>query len=127
VSLAFALPVAVFDLDKIEGYLEVRYAAGAETYLPFGGEPETPPRGEVIFADGASQVHARRWTFRQSRYSAVSAGTRRALIVSEGMHDTAPEDVPALVEALAKEITAVWGPPRQQAILSAPSPRLEFS
>jgi formylglycine-generating enzyme required for sulfatase activity len=40
----------------------------------------------VIFADAARRVHARRWTFRQSRHSTVSAATRQALIVSEGLH-----------------------------------------
>lgn len=126
ISLAFALPVAVFDLDRVEDYLEVRYAAGTEQYLSFSGEVERPPRGEVIFADKANRVHARRWTFRQSQYSAVTPGTRQVLIVSEGMHETAPEDVPALVDALASELSAVWTPPRQRAILTAMSPRLEF-
>src|ERR687885_2638135 len=42
VSLAFALPVAVFDLDQIAGYIEVRHAAGDEQYLAFSGEVEAP-------------------------------------------------------------------------------------
>lgn len=127
VSLAFALPVAVFDLAGVEDYLEVRHARGDEQYLAFNGEIETPEPGEVIFADAANQVHARRWTFRQSRRSTISPETRRALIVSEGLHPTAPTDVPALIEALAQAITATWSAPRAQAILSAAAPRLEFS
>src|SRR6185436_5924169 len=63
-SLAYALPVAVFDLESVEECLEVRHADGAEHYLAFSGEVETPEPGEVIFADAARQVHARRWTFR---------------------------------------------------------------
>src|SRR5215471_15365508 len=35
VSLAYAIPVAVFDLSAISGPLEVRYAAGDEEYLTF--------------------------------------------------------------------------------------------
>src|SRR5690242_7612434 len=42
VSLAFALPIAVFDRDKIARYLEVRYATGVEEYLAFSGEIEAP-------------------------------------------------------------------------------------
>ena len=97
-----------------------------ETYLAFDEEIETPPAGEVIFADAAGQVHARRWTFRQSRRSTVTPETRRVLIVSEGLHETASTDVPALIEALAEGITALGSPPLQQAILSATSPRLDF-
>ncbi len=123
VSLAFALPVAVFDLDGVDGFLEVRHAAGAEQYLAFGGEVEHPEPGEVIFADAAGQVHARRWTFRQSRRSTVSETTRRALIVSEGLHASAAADVRALIDALAVEIAAVWDAPGGRAILSAEKPQ----
>ena len=127
VSLAFALPVAVFDLAKVADYLEVRHARGDEQYLAFSGEIEQPEPGEVIFADGADQVHARRWTFRQSRRSTVEAETRQALIVSEGLHATAADDVPALIDALAQAITSVWAAPHQRAILTSEQPRLEFS
>jgi DNA/RNA-binding domain of Phe-tRNA-synthetase-like protein len=126
ISLAFALPIAVFDLDGVEGYLEVRHATGAEEYLAFSGEVEAPEPGEVIFADAANQVHARRWTFRQSRRSTVGAATRRALIVSEGLHATAAADVPALIDALAGEITSVWGAPLGRAVLTAEAPRWEL-
>jgi DNA/RNA-binding domain of Phe-tRNA-synthetase-like protein len=67
VSAAFAIPVAVFDLDKVTGRLDVRYADGDEDYLTFSGETEHPGPHEVIFADQAGHVHARRWTNRQKR------------------------------------------------------------
>ena len=126
VSLAFALPVAVFDLDGVHGYLEVRHATGAEEYLAFSGEVEAPDLNEVIFADAAGHVHARRWTFRQSRRSTVSAATHSALIVSEGLHATAAADVPALIDARAGEITSVWGAPAGRAVLTAEVPRWEL-
>src|SRR5262249_53810570 len=56
VSLAFAIPVAVFDVSRITGYLEVRYAAGDEEYVAFSGEAEHPDVGEVIFCDQAGQA-----------------------------------------------------------------------
>ena len=55
ISLAFAIPVAVFDLAKVDGVLEVRHAAGNESYLAFSGEIEHPEPHEVIFADAAGQ------------------------------------------------------------------------
>jgi DNA/RNA-binding domain of Phe-tRNA-synthetase-like protein len=126
VSLSFALPVAVFDLAGVDGFLEVRHATGGETYGAFSGEIEHPEPGEVIFVDAASQVHARRWTFRQGRRSTVGASTRRALIVSEGLHSTAAADIAELIDTLAAEITAVWKPPLGQAILSAAQPRWDL-
>lgn len=126
ISLAFALPVAVFDLAGVSDYLEVRHARGDEQYLAFSGEIEIPEPNEVIFADAANHVHARRWTFRQSRRSTIEPNTASVLIVSEGMHESAPADVPALINTLAENITRLWSPPRCQTILTAVNPRLEF-
>ncbi len=79
ISIAFAIPVAVFDVAKIAEHVEVRHATGDETYETFSGEIESPDAGEVIFADAAGRVHARRWTNRQSGYSAVRDTTRTVL------------------------------------------------
>ena len=35
VSIAFALPVAVFDLDNIDQYIEICHADGKERYLSY--------------------------------------------------------------------------------------------
>ncbi|MEU9686193.1 B3/B4 domain-containing protein [Amycolatopsis japonica] len=106
VSVAYAIPVAVLDIAKISGSLEVRHARGDEKYVTFAGTVEQPNPGEVIFADEDGQAHARRWTNRQSGHSAVSATTSDVLIVSEGLHATAAEDVRLLIEAIAGELTS---------------------
>ena len=126
-SLAFAVPVAVFDLAGVSGHLEVRHARGGEQHWAFNDEVETPEPGEVIFADAANHAHARRWTFRQSRRSTVTADTRRVLIVAEALHATAAADVPALLEGLARDIIALWGAPPRRALLTAASPRFELT
>ena len=123
VSAAFAVPVAVFDVSKVTGCLEVRYAAGDEDYLTFSGQIEHPGPGEVIFADQARQVHARRWTNRQSGLSAVQASTATALIVAEAMHDSASSDMPRLIAAVAEELNVLWSVTPVAAVLSQSSPR----
>ena len=125
-SAAFAIPVAVFDVSKVTGRLEVRYAAGVEQYLTFSGQAEQPSPGEVIFADQAGQVHARRWTNRQSGLSAVQAPTTAVLIVAEAMHDTASSDLPELIAAIAEELRAVWAITPAAALLSRSAPRFTF-
>lgn len=126
-SLAFALPVAVFDLDRINGFIEVRPAGGTEQYLSFQGAIEVPEPGEVIFVDAEGHAHARRWTFRQSRLSVVEAGTKNVLIVSEGVHTEAREDIPSLISALSAALATLWSEPIKQAVLTAESPRLDFA
>lgn len=126
VSVAFATPVAVFDVSKITGGLQVRYANGDEDYLTFTGQTEHPGPHEVIFADQAGHVHARRWTNRQSGLSAVQASTATALIVAEAMHDSASSDVPALIAAITEELNANWSITPVATVLSQSSPRFTF-
>jgi DNA/RNA-binding domain of Phe-tRNA-synthetase-like protein len=126
VSVSFALPVAVFDLERVEEYLEVCYAEGTEQYLSFSGEIETPAPGEVIFLDAANQVHARRWTFRQSRTSTIRPETTQVLILSEGLHETADQDVGAVIDSLSEIISTLWSPPKFQATLTKESPQAYF-
>ncbi|QFY08158.1 hypothetical protein GBF35_17065 [Nonomuraea phyllanthi] len=127
VSLAYAIPVAVFDVSRISGYVEVRRAAGDETYLTFAGGTEHPPPGEVIFADADGRAHARRWTNRQSGHSAVRDTTTDVLIVAEALHDTAGKDVESLTAALAAELSALWPVTPRSALLTPAEPRFTFT
>ncbi len=120
-SLAFAIPIAVFDLSRIADFLQVRRALGDEAYLTFS-EP-----GEVIFADGEGRAHARRWTNRQSGHSAIRPQTTRALIVAEALHETARDDVERLTIVLSEAIAAAWDVRPSMAVLDRSSPRFDFT
>lgn len=126
VSLAYAIPVGVFDIAQISGGLEVRHAVGNESYLTFSGETEQPEPDEVIFADAAGRAHARRWTNRQSGHSAVRDTTTSALIVVEAMHESAATDVAELIATVADDLAVIWSAPPKTAMLSRSAPRLEF-
>lgn len=126
ISVAFALPVAILDIAKIDSYVEVCRAKGDEVYLSFSGETEHPYPDEVIFRDASNHAHARRWTFRQSRLSTVGEETDRALVVSEALHQKGSRDIPALLDALARELTGLGASVRCTQVLSAGAPRLEF-
>jgi DNA/RNA-binding domain of Phe-tRNA-synthetase-like protein len=90
ISLASAIPIAVFDLDHVEQFLEVRHALGTESYLDFSGSIESPEAKEVIFADQAGKAHARRWANRQSALSAIRPHTQQVLIVIEASRTSRP-------------------------------------
>ncbi|SCB57264.1 B3/B4 domain-containing protein (DNA/RNA-binding domain of Phe-tRNA-synthetase) [Rhizobium aethiopicum] len=126
ISLAFAIPVAVFDAGKIAGDLQVRHATGHETYLTFGGESEHPEQDEVIFADDEGRAHARRWTNRQSGLSAVRETTASVLIVAEALHAGAGEDTGRLIATLADALASRWPVTAATATLTRASPRFEF-
>lgn len=124
-SLAFAIPVAIFDVSRITEYLEVRHASGGERYVTFSREIEYPAAHEVIFADAARNVHARRWTNRQSGLSAVRDTTTDVLIVAEAMHHSASADIERLIAALAAELVGIGSIAPKTAVLSETSPRFE--
>ncbi|WP_017592001.1 B3/B4 domain-containing protein [Nocardiopsis potens] len=122
VSMAYAIPVAALDLDRIDGDLEVRPAGGGEVYVPLSGGSEHPAPGEIVFADAGGNAHARRWTNRQSGLSAVRPGTGRVLIVAEAMHDGAAADVAALLRTLAADLDALGAAPSRPALLTRDAP-----
>ncbi|MCA1438801.1 hypothetical protein I6F07_00955 [Ensifer sp. IC4062] len=125
-SLAFAVPIAVFDLSRVAGHLEVRYASGSETYTTFSGETEYPEQHEVIFADEEGRAHARRWTNRQSGYSAVGDETTAVLVVAEALHAGAATDVGRLVHELAGAMGAVWSATPRSTVLDRSTPRFDI-
>ncbi|MEU2562071.1 phenylalanine--tRNA ligase beta subunit-related protein [Streptomyces longispororuber] len=122
VSVAYGIPVGVFDLSRVSGDLYVRYADGDEAYETFAGGTERPDAHEVVFADDGRRAHSRRWTNRQSGLSAVRDTTTDVLIITEALHDSAPQDVPKLVAALADELRAVWSAEPTTAVLSREAP-----
>ncbi|WP_320774492.1 B3/4 domain-containing protein [Streptomyces sp. CRN 30] len=127
VSVAYAVPVAVLDADRVAGpLLEVRHARGDERYTTFGGDVEYPAPGEVTYADSAGRAHARRWTNRQSGHSAVGERTDRVLVVAEALHDGAAETVPLVLKTIAAELAAHWGCAPRTAVLTDAEPEFVF-
>jgi DNA/RNA-binding domain of Phe-tRNA-synthetase-like protein len=125
-SLAYAVPVAAFDLDSVSGDLQVRHADGTEDYLTFADTTEHPETGEVVFADAGGNAHARRWSNRQSGRSAIRDSTARVLIVAEAMHEGAADDVAGLVSELTDGVTATWPAKPVGTTLSASAPHFDF-
>ena len=121
VSIRYAMPVAVFDRANIAGPITVRFATGDELFTDLGSTAGVhPDPGEVIFVDGSGVVSARRWCWRQSAGSATGPTTVDALIVVEGHHDTARQDVESALADLTSLLAAHQ--PRSQTESCALSP-----
>jgi DNA/RNA-binding domain of Phe-tRNA-synthetase-like protein/GNAT superfamily N-acetyltransferase len=107
VSIRYAMPVAVFDLDGVAGSITVRFARGDERFTDLGStEVDSPEPGEVVFVDEEDVVSARRWCWRQSAQSATRAATTEALVVVEGQHESAEQDVAAAAADLVALLAA---------------------
>jgi DNA/RNA-binding domain of Phe-tRNA-synthetase-like protein len=107
VSIRYALPVAVFDQASVAGSTTVRFATGGERFTDIGSsESASPDPGEVVFVDADDVVSARRWCWRQSAQSATGPTTVEALLVVEGLHDTAADDVGSALADLTSLLVA---------------------
>jgi DNA/RNA-binding domain of Phe-tRNA-synthetase-like protein len=101
ISIRYQLPVAAFDARQINGPITVRFAAGDENFTPlFQKEAEHPDAGEVIFADEARLVVARRWCWRQSDESATREDTVDAVFTIEAQHPDGHEHIRAALDDL---------------------------
>ncbi|MCB9451974.1 MAG: hypothetical protein H6672_11080 [Anaerolineaceae bacterium] len=102
VSIRYGLPVAIFDVGTLVGdTLSVQFASGEEEFWPLGvDEYEHPAPGEVIFADAARNVYARRWCWRQSRDSAAHAETTQVIVTVEAHHTDALKTIESAVKDL---------------------------
>jgi DNA/RNA-binding domain of Phe-tRNA-synthetase-like protein len=127
VSIRYALPVAVFDLQAVVGGMTVRFARGDERWTDLGSSAaEHPAPGEVIFVDEADVVSARRWCWRQSAASAVGPATTEILVTVAGHHATAPADTIRALGDLESLLADFAGPVSiRAAVLTADRPSLE--
>jgi DNA/RNA-binding domain of Phe-tRNA-synthetase-like protein len=125
VSIRYALPIAIFDTRAIVGTITVRFADGAEEYTTLGDAAvEHPEPGEVIFADDAARVHARRWCFRQSEESAAREDTTQALITVEAHHAEGRADVAAALHDLLELLQTHAGGAYTSFVLDAAHPEV---
>jgi DNA/RNA-binding domain of Phe-tRNA-synthetase-like protein len=101
ISIRYQVPVAAFDTRQLNGPITVQFAVGDENFTPlFQKEPEHPDIGEVIFADDARLVVARRWCWRQSDESATREDTTDAVFTLEAQHSKGQDHIRAALEDL---------------------------
>lgn len=127
VSIRYALPVAIFDRRMISGGTVVRFARGDERWADLGSSTtERPAPGEVIFADEAGVVVARRWCWRQSAASAVRDDTTEILVTVEGHHEGAADEVSNALDDLERLLRAHAAPDTvRRALLTVANPVFE--
>ena len=123
ISIRYALPVAAFNTQAIEGPITVHHSDGSEQFTPLGrGEAENPAEGEVVFSDDQKLVVARRWCWRQSAESAAGPNTTRAIITVEAQHINGHEAVEAALGDLLELLPEHFGGSFQFAILNSDRP-----
>ncbi|MFE5881455.1 B3/B4 domain-containing protein [Streptomyces hydrogenans] len=94
VSVRHGLPAGAFDLDRVTGDIQIRYADGSETFTPLG-EPDTvenPKPGEVVYTD-TTDVLTRHWNHRDAHRTRVTEDSTRVAFVLETVAATRDEQL----------------------------------
>jgi DNA/RNA-binding domain of Phe-tRNA-synthetase-like protein len=108
-SLKYVLPVGGDDLEQLTGGLHLRRARGDESYRELGtGQPDPPAPGEVIYVDDA-KVLCRRWCWRQSDDTKITAESRAVVLNIHGLPPASALDVEAAARELASLVPRLLG------------------
>lgn len=82
-SMESLVPIGLYDLDKIKGDLELRYAKKGEIFIPIGGKDEILDEKQIVLADEEKVLHV--YPHRDSRLTMVNVTTKNVLIVACGV------------------------------------------
>ncbi|HEX9941186.1 MAG TPA: phenylalanine--tRNA ligase beta subunit-related protein [Thermoanaerobaculia bacterium] len=101
-SLRHLVPAGGEDLDRIEGDVLLTVASDEEAPVHLLGEPEArPPKpGEVIYKDDIGAI-CRRWNWKEAERTRLTAATRNAVLVVEGLPPVGRDRVERAAEDLA--------------------------
>ncbi len=110
ISLRHLVPVGGEDLDRVEGDIRLTFATGDEPPVRLLGEPEPrPPKpGEVIYADDLG-ILCRRWNWKEAERTKLTAATRHAFLVIEGLPPVGRETVERAARELAERVRVHCG------------------
>lgn len=125
ISIRYQVPVAAFDTRQLSGPITVQFAAGDENFTPlFQKEAKHPEVGEVIFADDAKLVVARRWCWRQSDESATRGDTTDAIFTIEAQHPNGHDLIRAALADLHQFLETYVGGDFSQGVADPQNPRV---
>jgi DNA/RNA-binding domain of Phe-tRNA-synthetase-like protein len=96
VSLKYLVTAGGYDLDQLEGGLELRLSRAGDEFQAMDDQvPCQVPEGEVSYADG-NRILTRQFLWRQSKIGLILPESRNVLLVSEipgGLEDGLCEEV----------------------------------
>lgn len=127
VSLRHLVPAGGEDLDRIDGDVLLTIAPANEPPVLLLGEaePRPPKPGEVIYRDDAGAV-CRRWNWKEADRTKLTAATRNAVLVIEGLPPVGRDFVARAAEELAALIRTHCGGRVATALLDPNRPRVSL-
>lgn len=126
VTIRHLLPTGAHAIDHLTGDIDLRFASGEETFIPFGSDQvEHPLPGEIIFAEG-NTVLTRRWTWRQANHSLVVSETTAVEVNIDGLPPFTLHDVEAICEEVGALLVKYCGGTTRYEVLRKEHPVMEL-
>jgi len=125
ISLRYLVPAGGEDLDRTQGDILLTLAGEDEAPVKLLGEPEARPPypGEVIYKDDLGTL-CRRWNWKEADRTKLTAQTRRAILVLEGLPPVGASEIEEATAALAALIHAQCGGKVTHAVLDRDRPEI---
>jgi len=125
ISLRYLVPAGGEDLDRTQGDILLTLAGEDEAPVKLLGEPEARPPypGEVIYKDDLGTL-CRRWNWKEADRTKLTAQTRRAILVLEGLPPVGAREIEEATAALAALIHAHCGGTITHAVLDRDRPEI---
>jgi DNA/RNA-binding domain of Phe-tRNA-synthetase-like protein len=128
ISLRLIVPVGGEDLAAIRGDVLLTVATEHETPMLLLGEREerAPRPGEVIYKDDLGAI-CRRWNWKEAERTKLTAATRDAVLVIEGLPPVEQTLIEQAVQELAALVERHCGGSVRTAFVSRSSPSVDLS
>jgi len=127
ISLRWVVPVGGEDLDAVQGDVLLTFAGDSEAPALLLGEaePRVPHPGEVLYKDDLGAL-CRRWNWKEADRTKLTAATRHAFLVIEGLPPVPRTDIESATHDLAALVRAACGGTVTTALLDRDHPEIEL-
>jgi len=126
ISLKYLVPAGGHAIDLLTDDIELRFATGQETFVPFGApdsDVEHPLAGEIVFVEG-DVVLTRRWTWRQANHTLTLPETRAIEFNVDGLPPVTRREIQDACAEVAELIQRCGGNDLREVIV-ATNPSVE--
>lgn len=109
VSLTYALPIGVENVDAIEGTFRLKMTDGGDEFLAVGEEENDPTLpGEIAYIDDAGAV-CRCWNWRDGQRTEATDETPHCMFIMENIDPARVDDLHAAIDQMEAYATEILG------------------
>lgn len=123
-SLSSLLPMGGYDLDKISGDVQIRYAKESETFLGLGERQRTEVQSnQIVYGDGA-RIMCWLWNHKDSRDTCIDETSMRVLFFIDSFDNNRAEMALNTLEEHLRKINCI---PAKKGVLHKSSPQADLN